>query len=102
MRVRLTMGPACQTAPVTCAVARSGHCPFFAGSLPRGATSDGRPHSSMGPRRRRGGTVADLGDDRVTLTEVHDERGCHLAVAGRLDVRTVADLRLALHRSIAG
>ena len=45
--------------------------------------------------------MADLGDVRVTLTEAHDERGCHLALAGRLDVRTVADVRLPLHRAIA-
>ena len=55
----------------------------------------------MGPDDERGGTVAVLGDARVTLTEAHDERGCHLALAGRLDVRTVADVRSTLNRSIA-
>ena len=37
----------------------------------------------------------------VTVSESHDERGCHVALAGPLDVRTAADLRLALHRTIA-
>jgi anti-anti-sigma factor len=45
--------------------------------------------------------VAGLGDSIVTIVEHHDERGCHVALRGRLDVRTVADLRLALHRVIA-
>ena len=37
----------------------------------------------------------------VTMTEYQDDRGCHVALRGRLDVRTVADLRLTLHRLIA-
>jgi anti-anti-sigma factor len=37
----------------------------------------------------------------VTITEHEDERGCHVALRGRLDVRTVADLRLTVHRLIA-
>jgi anti-anti-sigma factor len=46
--------------------------------------------------------VADQGDVIVTIVEHHTDRGCHLALRGRLDVRTVADLRLPLHRIIAG
>lgn len=45
--------------------------------------------------------MADQGDAIVTITEHHDDGGCHVALRGRLDVRTVADLRLALHRVIA-
>lgn len=41
------------------------------------------------------------GEAVVAVSEAHDERGCHLAIAGPLDVRTAADLRLTLHRSIA-
>ena len=37
----------------------------------------------------------------VTITEHQDDQGCHLALHGRLDVRTVADPRMALHRLIA-
>ena len=37
----------------------------------------------------------------VTMTEYQDDGGCHVALRGRLDVRTVADLRLPLHRLIA-
>ena len=37
----------------------------------------------------------------MTITEYQDDRGCHVALRGRLDVRTVADLRLTLHRLIA-
>jgi anti-anti-sigma factor len=49
----------------------------------------------------KGGTVAGFGDALVTMTEREDERGCHVVLRGRLDVRTVADLRLTLHRLIA-
>jgi anti-anti-sigma factor len=45
--------------------------------------------------------VADQGSAIVTITEYQDDRGCHVALRGRLDVRTVADLRLTLHRLIA-
>jgi anti-anti-sigma factor len=45
--------------------------------------------------------VADPGDAIVTIAEHHDESGCHVALRGRLDVRTVADVRLPLHRLIA-
>lgn len=45
--------------------------------------------------------MAHPGDAVVHLIEVHDERGCHLVLTGRLDVRTVADVRLQLHRTIA-
>ncbi|HYN68433.1 MAG TPA: STAS domain-containing protein [Ornithinibacter sp.] len=38
----------------------------------------------------------------VTMTEYHDDGGCHVTLRGRLDVRTVADLRLTVHRLIAG
>ena len=38
----------------------------------------------------------------VTIDEREDESGCHLTLRGRLDVRTVPDLRLTLHRVIAG
>ena len=37
----------------------------------------------------------------MTITEHHDEQGCHVALRGRLDVRTVGDLRLTLHRIVA-
>lgn len=45
--------------------------------------------------------MADRGDATVTVTERHDEHGCHVALAGRLDVRSAADVRLTLHRTIA-
>ena len=45
--------------------------------------------------------MADQGDAIVTIAEHHDAGGCHVALRGRLDVRTVADLRLPLHRVIA-
>jgi len=45
--------------------------------------------------------VADQGTAIVTITEYQDDRGWHVALRGRLDVRTVADLRLTLHRLIA-
>jgi len=45
--------------------------------------------------------VAQRGNAIVTMTEHHDDGGCHVALRGRLDVRTVADLRLTLHRLIA-
>ena len=45
--------------------------------------------------------MANSGDTIVTITEHHDDGGCHVALRGRLDVRTVADLRLPLHRVIA-
>ncbi len=45
--------------------------------------------------------MADEGIAIVTITEVHDDRGCHVTLRGRLDVRTVADLRLTVHRLIA-
>ena len=45
--------------------------------------------------------MAAQGDAIVTITEYQDAGGCHVALRGRLDVRTVADLRLTLHRLIA-
>ncbi len=45
--------------------------------------------------------MADSGEAAVTITEEHDEHGCHLALSGRLDVRSVPDIRLSLHRTIA-
>jgi anti-anti-sigma factor len=45
--------------------------------------------------------VAEQSSAIVTMTEYQDDRGCHVALRGRLDVRTVADLRLTLHRLIA-
>jgi len=45
--------------------------------------------------------VAEPGTEIVTMTEVHDDGGCHVVLRGRLDVRTVADLRMPLHRVIA-
>ena len=45
--------------------------------------------------------MAGLGDAIVTIAEHHDEHGCHVALRGRLDVHTTADLRLSLHRVIA-
>ena len=39
--------------------------------------------------------------DIVTVTEREDDGGCHVALRGRLDVRTVADLRMTMHRLIA-
>ncbi|MEO5610918.1 MAG: STAS domain-containing protein [Ornithinibacter sp.] len=38
----------------------------------------------------------------MTIDEREDESGCHVTLRGRLDVRTVPDLRLTLHRVIAG
>ena len=45
--------------------------------------------------------MVDQGDAIVTITEHHDDQGCHVALRGRLDVRSVADVRLPLHRLIA-
>ena len=45
--------------------------------------------------------MAFQGEAIVTITEHQDDQGCHLALHGRLDVRTVADSRLTLHRLIA-
>ena len=45
--------------------------------------------------------MAEQGTAIVTITEFHDDGGCHVALRGRLDVRTVADLRMTLHRLIA-
>ena len=45
--------------------------------------------------------MAEPGTGIVTMTEVHDDGGCHVVLRGRLDVRTVADLRMTLHRVIA-
>jgi anti-anti-sigma factor len=45
--------------------------------------------------------VAAQGTAIVTITELNDDRGCHVTLRGRLDVRTVADLRLTVHRLIA-
>jgi anti-anti-sigma factor len=45
--------------------------------------------------------VAERGNAIVTIIEHHDAGGCHVALRGRLDVRTVADLRLTVHRLIA-
>ncbi|GAA4400518.1 hypothetical protein GCM10023168_09360 [Fodinibacter luteus] len=46
--------------------------------------------------------MANLGEAIVTIAEHEDEHGRHVALRGRLDVRTAADLRLTLHRVIAG
>jgi anti-anti-sigma factor len=45
--------------------------------------------------------VAEPGTAIVTISEFHDDGGCHVVLRGRLDVRTVADLRMSLHRVIA-
>jgi anti-anti-sigma factor len=45
--------------------------------------------------------VAEPGNAIVTMTEFQDDGGCHVELRGRLDVRTVGDLRLTLHRLIA-
>ena len=45
--------------------------------------------------------MAQRGNAIVTIIEHHDAGGCHVELRGRLDVRTVADLRLTLHRLIA-
>ena len=45
--------------------------------------------------------MAVRGNAIVTITEYSDAGGCHVTLRGRLDVRTVADLRLTLHRLIA-
>jgi anti-anti-sigma factor len=37
----------------------------------------------------------------VTITDYQDDGGCHVVLRGQLDVRTVADLRMTLHRLIA-
>ncbi|KAF0833473.1 anti-anti-sigma factor [Ornithinibacter aureus] len=57
----------------------------------------------MEQRKPKGGgeTVADRESSVVTITEYQDEHGWHVALRGRVDVRTAADLRLALHRLIA-
>ena len=38
----------------------------------------------------------------MLITEHHDDHGCLVTLSGQLDVRTAADLRLRLHRLIAG
>ena len=55
----------------------------------------------MGRTEGKGGTVAGPGTAIVTISEFHDDGGCHVVLRGRLDVRTVADLRMPLHRVIA-
>ena len=45
--------------------------------------------------------MAEPGTTIVTISEFHDDGGCHVVLRGRLDVRTVADLRMPLHRLIA-
>jgi anti-anti-sigma factor len=45
--------------------------------------------------------VTDRGAPIVTLTEHAHEHGVLLTLAGRLDARTVADLRLTLHQVVA-
>ena len=57
----------------------------------------------MAPRKPKGGgeAVTDRVSSVVTITEYQDEHGWHVALRGRVDVRTAADLRLALHRLIA-
>jgi anti-anti-sigma factor len=44
--------------------------------------------------------VADQVGAIVTISEFHDDGGCHVTLRGRLDVRTVGDLRMTLHRLI--
>ena len=44
--------------------------------------------------------MAQQGDQIVDIEEHHDALGCHVTLRGRLDVRTVADLRLTMHRVI--
>ena len=56
----------------------------------------------MGRTEGEGDTVAGSGAAIVTISEFHDDGGCHVVLRGRLDVRTVADLRMPLHRLIAG
>jgi anti-anti-sigma factor len=55
----------------------------------------------MGRTEGEGDTVAEPGTAIVTISEFHDDGGCHVVLRGRLDVRTVADLRMSLHRVIA-
>ena len=55
----------------------------------------------MGRTKGEGDTVAEPGTAIVTISEFHDNGGCHVVLRGRLDVRTVADLRMSLHRLIA-
>ncbi|MBM6400630.1 STAS domain-containing protein [Phycicoccus sonneratiae] len=45
--------------------------------------------------------MTDRGAPIVTLTEHDHESGVLLTLAGRLDARSVADLRLTLHRVVA-
>ncbi len=46
--------------------------------------------------------MADQGEPIVTIIEREDAAGCHVTLRGRLDVRSVPDLRITLHRLIAG
>jgi anti-anti-sigma factor len=46
--------------------------------------------------------MAEQGRAIVTITEGPDDRGYRVVMCGRLDVRTVPDLRLTLHRAIDG
>lgn len=41
------------------------------------------------------------GGPLVTIDERHDELGCHVRVAGRLDASTTADVRLTFRRILA-
>ena len=56
----------------------------------------------MEQRKPKGGgeAVTDRVSSVVTITEYQDEHGWHVALRGRVDVRTAADLRLALHQEL--
>ncbi len=79
-------------------MARSGHCPFFANFLPGNPSKRAPVRVQLTHAVTRGTTV---GDCIVSIEEHQDDRGCHVVLRGRLDVRTVPDLRLTLHRIIA-
>ena len=45
--------------------------------------------------------MAEQGERRMSVTEYVDEQGWHVVLRGRLDARSVADLRLPLHETVA-
>lgn len=74
------------------------------GRYPFGGERGGAEVGLMEQREPKGWGVRPVTEQvpsSVTVTEHQDVQGCHVALRGRVDVRTAADLRLALHQLIA-
>src|SRR5689334_25006309 len=70
------------------------------GSLPPDPCARGPTHESIAPTGRgahQGGTMAGQLTSSAPVRVVDSERGQEVAIEGRIDVRSAADLRLALH-----